>query len=374
MCERVTETDDNGNISESRILEDADLDSLYKAAENIRDFFAPLAGMELSDEEIDAAELSVRRDIRTIYLALFGMAVAELEMKAKTSAWFFLSTVSYEFDEIAHITAEIPYSTRDENNFLEITNLILKFFTGDDRTEKKDLFYFLKGISGINLSCKLSEISEAEKRLLHYVYTAVARHITADPRYRRHGSIVTDLEKLEKSTGRRVTADEIITGCAPLLRGSERPGRIVGMIFDWLLGNDKYDCCLHISALRTAVFELIKTRFIPQKIESTKMDPMQEYLQKEMLQLARASLDESSATYGWRKGGSAECRKAYEMAGWDMLEEIIVHGRKLKHHEALGRHIDNCDVEAYREKHMGSFQNFWKVLWDNFLKKIRADI
>ncbi len=374
MWERVTETDDNGQLSESRILEDADLDSLYKAAENIRDMFAPLAGTELSDEEIDAAELTVRRDIRTLYIALFGMAVAELEMKAKASAWYFLSTVSYEFDEIAHITAEIPYSTRGEDNFLEITNLILRFFTGDDKTEKKDLFYFLKGISGVNLSSKLSEISEAEKRLLHYVYTAVARHITADPRFRRHGSIVTDLEKLEKSTGRRVTADEIIAGCAPLLRGSERPGRMVGMIFDWLLGNDKYDCCLHISTLRTSVYELIKTRFIPQKIEATKMDPMQEYLQKEMFQLAREALDETTATYGWRKGGSAGCREAFGKAGWDMLEEIIIHGRKIQHHEALGRQIDGCSVEVYREKYMGSFQNFWKGLWDNFLKKIRADI
>ncbi|MCK4549416.1 MAG: hypothetical protein KAU49_04575 [Candidatus Krumholzibacteria bacterium] len=370
----MADTDDNGRIRESRILEDASLDSLYKAAENIRDLFAPLEGTALSDAEIDAAELSVRRDIRTLYIALFGMAVAELEMKAKTSAWFFLSTVSYEFDEIAHITAEIPYSTRGDNKFLEITNLILRFFAGDDKTEKRDLFYFLKGISGVNLSSMLSEISEAEKRLLHYVYTAVARHISADPRYRRYGSIITDLEKLEKSTGRRVTADEIIAGCAPLLRGSERPGRIVGMIFDWLLGNNKYDCCLHMSALRTAVYELIKIRFIPQKIEATKMDPMQEYLQKEMFQLARETLDETTATYGWRKGGSAEYREAFGKAGWDMLEEIIIHGRKIQHHEALGRHIDGCNVEVYREKYMGSFQNFWKGLWDNFLKKIRADI
>ena len=374
MWERVTETDDNGHIGESGILESADLDRLYKAAENIRDMFSPLAGTGLSDEKIDAAELTVRKDIRTLYIALFGMAVAELEVKAKTSAWYFLSTVSYEFDEIAHCTAEIPYSTRGEDKFLEVTNLILRFFSGEERTEKRDLFFFLRGISGVNLSHKLKEISGAEKKLLNYVYSAVARHIKADPRYRRNSGTVTDIEALDKGTGRQATVDEIISGCAPLLRGSEKPGRIAGLIFDWLLGVVKFGCCLHMSTLRTAVFELIGTRFIPPLNEITEIDPMQEYLQKEMLQLARESLDETSATYGWRKGGSAECRKAFEKAGWDMLEEIIVHGLKIKDHEALGRHIDNCDVEAYREKHMGSFQNFWKVLWNNFLKKIRADI
>jgi hypothetical protein len=370
----VVETDDNGEIHRSRILESTDLDSLYDAAKNIRDVFAPLAGREMSDEEIDQAELSVRRDIRTIYIALFSMAVAELEFKSRRSAWFFLSTVSYEFDEIAHITAETPYSTRSEDNFLEITNLIRRFFSEDRKTDKRDLFFFLRGISEVNLSHRLKEISRAEKRLLHYVFTAVARHIAADPRYRRNGDIVTDLEAPEKSTGRQATVDEIVAGCAPLLRGAERPGRIVGLISDWLLESDDLGGSMHITTLRTAVFELIRTRFIPARIEATRIDPMQEYLQKEMLQLAREALDETTATYGWRKGGSAQHRGAYERAGWDMLEEIIVQGRKIQHHEALGRHIDDCDAETYREKHMGSFQNFWKVLWDNFLKKIRADI
>ncbi len=361
-------------MNDSNILEGVDLERLYKAAENIRDVFSPLAGAELMDGEIDGAELSVRRDIKMIYLALFAMAVAELEMKSKRSSWFFLSTVSYEFDEIAHSTAEIPYSTRGEDNFLEITNLILRFFSGDDKIEKRDLFFFLRGISGVNLSHTLKEISQTEKKLLHYVFSAVARHITADPRYRRNADIVTDLEAPGKSTGRQASADEIIAGCAPLLRGSEKPGRLVGLIFDWLLGTEIYGSCIHISTLRTAVFELISTRFIPPRIETTKIDPMQEYLQKEMLLLAREALDETSATYGWRSGGSAEYRGAYEKAGWDMLEEIIVHGSKVQHHEALGRHIAGCDAELYREKHMGSFQNFWKVLWDNFLRKIRADI
>jgi hypothetical protein len=173
---------------------------------------------------------------------------------------------------------------------------------------------------------------------------------------------------------RQATEEEIVAGCAPLLRGSDKPGRVVGTIFDWLLGMDKYGSGLHISVLRNAVFEMISTRFIPSGKDSTRIDPMQEYLQKEMLLLAREALEETMVTYGWRKGGSAEFRDEYERAGWDMLEESIVHGKKPRHHEALGRHIRGCDVETYRKTHMGSFQNFWKALWDTFLKKIRADI
>ncbi len=355
-------------------LEGADLDRLYEAAENIRDVFAPLAGTYPSDEIIDRAEKSVSRDIRTIYLHLFAMAVAELEVKSRSSGWFFLSTVSYEFEEIAHITAETPYSTRGENNFLEIINLILRFFPGDNRTEKRDLFFFLKGITEVNLSQILKKISCSEKKVLHYIFSAVTRHIRTSPRFERRGSNVIDFEALDPSPRRQATADELVASCAPLLQGSETPGRAVDLIFDNLSAGNSYASYLHISTLRTAAYELIKSQFIPSRSDITRNDPMQEYLQKEMLRLAEEALAETAGSYGWRKGGSAECREAYEKAGRDMLEEIIVHGRKIPHHEALGRHIEGCDTEMYRKRHMGSFQNFWKALWKNFLKKIRADI
>lgn len=360
-------------MNEPPIFERVGLDRLFEAAENIRDMFGPLQGKQLSEEEIDEAELSACKDIKSVYLHLFAMAVAELETKSRSSSHFFLSTISYEFDEIAHSAAEIPYSKRGGNNFLEITDLILRFFSTPGKT-KKELFYYLRGISVVNLRQKLNEISEDEKKLLNFVHTAVTRHIKADTRYRRNADTVIDLEAMEKSTWRQATEDELVAGCAPLLRGSEKPGRLVGLIFDWLLRKDRYGSSLHISILRNVVFELINTRFIPPVNETTKIDPMQEYLQKELLLLARETLEETTATYGWRKGGSAGFRDEYERAGWDMLEESIVHGRKIQRHEALGRHITGCDVETYRKKHMGSFQNFWKVLWDNFLKKIRADI
>jgi len=361
-------------VNEQTLLEEIDLDRLYEAAGRIRDAFAPLAGTSPTDEEIDGAEKAVRRDLKTIYRTLFAMASAELEMKSRASTWFFLSTVSYEFKEIALISAEIPFSSRGEDNFLEITNLMLRFFSAGGEAEKRDLFFFLKKISEVDLNHILKEISRTEKRLLHYVYSAVTRHIAADPRYTRNGAVLTDLQAEGRSAERQASADEIVAGCASLLQGSETPGRIVGLIFDWLLGEDRYAGSLSIYTLRTATYELIRTRFIPVPVETTRIDPMQEYLQKEMLQLAREALEETAATYGWRKGGSALHREAYGKAGWDMLEEIIIHGRKIQHNEALGRHIDGCGAEAYREKHMGSFQNFWKALWENFLKKIRADI
>ena len=176
----------------------------YEAAENIRDVFSPLAGTELSDAGIDAAELSVRADIRAVYLALFGMAVAELEMKSKASAWYFLSTVSYEFDEIAHITAETPYSTRGEDNFLEITNLILRFFSGEGKTEKRDLFFFLRGISSVNLSHTIKEISRTEKRLMHYIFScrfAACRGRPAVHARCRHGHRSRGAGQAERTPG-----------------------------------------------------------------------------------------------------------------------------------------------------------------------------
>jgi len=302
------------------------------------------------------------------------MAVAELEVKSRSSAWFFLSSISYEFDEIAHVTAEIPYATRGENNFLESANLILRFFSGEGTTGKRDLFFFLRGITGVNLGQILKKISRSEKRLLHYVFSAVNRHVASSSRYRRSGSTVTDLEAVVPQTLRQAGADEIVCGCSAMLQGSETPGGVVDLIFDHISGDERYACYLPVSTLRTAAYELIKSRFILPRREITRIDPMQEYLQKELLGLAEEAIACTVDSYHWRAGGSVEYRDAYKRAGRDMLEEIVIHGRKIPQQEALGRHVEGCSQEVYRAKHRGSFQNFWKSLWENFLKKIRADI
>jgi hypothetical protein len=370
----VADTKENDSISDPDFPEDTKMAPLFEAAENIRDMFRPLAGTSPPNEVMAHAENSVRDDFKAVYCSLFAMAVAELEVRSRSAEGYFLSSVSYEFEEIAHIAAETPYSKRSRDNFLEITDLILRFFSEEANRTQEDLFLYLRGVTGKNLRQIQKKISSSEKKLLHYVYTAVTRHITYTPRYRRRGDIVTDLEGLESSSLRQVTIFEIVGICAPALRGKERPGELVEMIFNELLRKKDFARHVHISTLRLGVFELIKSRFISQPREITEIDPMQEYLQKEMLLLAGEALNETVATYHWRAEGSGEFMAEYKKAGRDILEEIIVHGSKIPHEEALGRHIAGCDENAYRTTHKGSFQNFWKVLWDNFLKKIRADI
>jgi hypothetical protein len=197
--------------------------------------------------------------------------------------------------------------------------------------------------------------------------------VAASPRYRRSGDIVTDLEAHDTATLRQATIFEVVGTCAPILRSGEKPGELVEMIFDRLRVNKEFAHHLHISTLRMSVFELLKSRFISRPKESTEIDPMQEYLQKELLDLAREALEETSSSYGWREGCSALYREEYSRAGWDILEEIIVRGEKISHADALGRHVPGCDEKTYRTAHKGSFQNFWKMLWKNFLRKIRAD-
>jgi hypothetical protein len=232
---------------------------------------------------------------------------------------------------------------------------------------------FLRGVTRKNLGQALKRISRSEKRLLHFVYTAVIKHVASSPRYKRRGDIVTDNSAPSQSTLRQATIFEITAACAPLLCGSEKPWELVDLVFDELCRKKDFACHLHISTLRMAVFELIKNRFISRARDTSGTDPMQEYLQKENLALAREALSETAASYGWREGGSASFRKEYGRAGWDILEEIIVGGKKISNLEALGRHIAGLDENTYRTTHKGSFQNFWKSLWERFLKKIRAD-
>jgi hypothetical protein len=350
------------------------MERLYEAAEEIRDLFLPFAGMSPSLEEIERAEKAGREGLRTIYLHLFAMASAELEVKSRSSGWYFLSTVSYEFEEISHIAAEIPFSSRDDRGCLEITNLILRFFSNEDLADKAGIFYYLKGITGINLSRILKEIARSEKRALHYVFSAVTRHVGSKARYGRRGNLVTDLEAPDLQAGREATTEEIVGACGHLAKGSETPGAMVDAIFDYLDGVDRYPSRLQISTLRTSVYGLIRSRFDLPGMETSNSDPMQEYVQKEMLRLAREAVDETLDQYNWREGGSAALRVSFGKAGTDILEELIIHGRKMPHHEALGRYIDGCDVEVYRGKYRGSFQNFWKSLWEDFLRKIRADL
>ena len=77
------------------------------------------------------------------------------------------------------------------------------------------------------------------------------------------------------------------------------------------------------------------------------------------------AVEEALSSYGWREGGSAEFRELYAKAVRDILEEMIIHGRKPSFPEVFRRCPgEGGDIE-YRKKHRGSFQNFWKILWEN---------
>jgi len=355
-------------------MENIDYDEFFAAAENIRDAFSPLSGTFPENKTINSIENSLRNDFKIIYTSLYAMAFAELRMRAKTAAWYFLSTVSYDFEEIANMTAAAPFMTRGKDNFLQISILILKFFSQNEEKGKHDFFSYLHGVTRKNLGQVLKTIARSEKRLQYYVYSAVTRHVASCRRYKRRGTIITDLDCAGKSSLRTATIFEIVPDCAPLLRGFEKPGHLVDIIFDELKNKKRYACHLPVNTLKSAVLDLIKTRFIAGPGEVDRKDPMQEYLEKELLEHGREALEETAASYGWRKDGSGKCRDAYLKAAWDILEDIIVHGRKLSNHEAMARHVPGCDENVYRTTHKGSFQNFWKVLWENFLKKIRADI
>jgi hypothetical protein len=350
------------------------LENLYAAATNINDRFAPYALKAPSDDVIDGLELASHEDFRKIFLSLYALAMAELRMRAGTPAWYFLSSVSYEFEDIAEMIATMPFMTRGKDNFYQITDLLLRFFADSGTKGKRDLFNYLHGVTRKNLGSTLKTIAHSEKRMMHYVYAAVSRHVGSSRRFRRRAGIVTDLQAPEESSMRQATIFEIVADCSPLLRGFERPGQIVDLIFDELKRKKRYSCHLSIKTLRISVLDLIKARFIPAEKKIDRRDPMQEYLQKELLEIADEAVEETAVSYGWRSEGSGRFREAYIGAVRDIMEDIIVHGRRMPSHEALGRHLDGCDENVYTTTHKGSFQNFWKVLWENFLKKIRADI
>ena len=362
-------------MTESFLKDSTELSQLYRAAERIDSAFKPLAGLSLSDEEIDDAESLANKDIRIVYQHLFALAVAELKIRSRSSDWFFLNTVSYEFDEIAHLIAASPFSRREDTGFLELTGLIMRFFHNKKTLGKENFFYYLKGITGNNFNQVIKQISRSEKKLYHYVYTAVTRHIRKSPRYERTGDTITDMKTRETgSSWREASIEEVIEKCSSGLNSSKTPGSIVDMIFDIISRDGRFSSRLHISTLRSATFELIKSRFTSPAMKITHFDPMQEYIQSDMLLLADEALAETISSYGWRNGGSADFREVYEKVGRDLLVETIMDGERSPVHEIFSMYLKDNSDDEYREKHRGSFQNFWNVLWNNFLKKIRADL
>ncbi|MCK4538901.1 MAG: hypothetical protein KAV42_08920 [Candidatus Krumholzibacteria bacterium] len=353
-------------------------DNLFAAARRINDTFCPLAGTDPTEEEVAALEREAREEINTVYIHLFALSEAELRVLAGGEMGFFFDSVSYEFSEIAHEVAETHFSERTKEGFFRVVGKIIDFFStrespGDESTAD-ELFFFLRGMTSRNISNVIARISRSEKKLLHYIYTTITKHIRNSERYDREGDSITDLKATPPGkTARLASSEELVSICSNQARGGDRPGILVDLTFDCIEKDSRFISTVKIQALRSAIFELLRGSHIPDIRKSTKSDPLHDFLQKEMLKLAGESVEEALSSYGWREGGSAEFRELYAKAVRDILEEMIVHGRKPPFPEVFKRHLgEGGDVE-YREKHRGSFQNFWKILWENFLKKFRAD-
>ena len=353
-------------------------DNLFTAAKRINDIFCPLVGADPTEKEVAALERKAREEINTVYIHLFALSEAELRLRAGGEMGFFLESVSYEFSEIAHEVAETHFSERTKEGFFRIVGKIIDFFSQQEAPGDEDpadeLFFFLRGITSRNISNVIARISRSEKKLLHYIYTSITKHIKISERYSRNGDLVTDLKAPPPSKSTRASSsEEIVAICSNKARGGDRPGVLIDLIFDCLEKDSRFISIVKIQTLRSAVFELLKTGHIPDIRKSTKTNPLQDFLQKEMLTLANEAVEETLSSYGWREGGSAEFRELYAKAVRDILEEMIIHGRKPPFPEVFRRCLgEGGDIE-YRKKHRGSFQNFWKLLWENFLKKFRAD-
>jgi len=362
-------------VKDQFLLSSVELDSLFKAAEKINAAFSPISESKPSTKEINATESSSVKELKILFANLYALAAAELEMRSKSRNWYLLGSVSYEFEEIASETAETPFSSRDRNGLLNLVNLIIRFFRDDRIPDKKGFFFFLKRITEKNLSNVIRNVYKSEKSLLHYIFSAVARQIHSATRYKRNGDLVVDQDsKNPSSENREATVEEIVTLCSPDLEKSMTPAEVIDLIFD-SIGNDRdFISILNISTLRTAVYELVKPRFTPENKDLSDFNPMQECLQKELLNLAVKTVSEIASTYHWRDEGSAEQKELYILVARDLLTETIVHGNRSPVHVIFARHMPGCTRDLYRNKYMGSFQNFWKVTWNCFLKKIRADL
>lgn len=361
------------------------LELLFAAAKNIHSSFNAPGDRPFAGTELEALENSLESDLKTVFLHLYALTKADLRIRSDRDGLFFLRTVSWDFDDIAWEAAEIPFESRCENGFLEVVDLIARFFFRETEPTREDLFLHLKSVASTNLTQMIKRIYRLENRPMHYVYTAVTRHVTAGEAYSRDGNTVRRAgmagadgsPALDGGPGaailrREATVDEIVSLCSGDVGGSDTPGRIVDIVFGRLAAHPRFSPSLGFNTLRHAVFTLIKSRFVPAPGGTPETDPMEEYYRAEMLRLGEVTLAETVESYGWREGGSGEFRELFEKTARDLLSEAIISGTMPPFHEAIGRYQVDYTREKYEKTHKGSFQSFWNVVRTNFLKIIRA--
>ena len=355
------------------------LDMLFAAAKNIHSAFTAPGDRPFAGTDLAALESSLESDLKTVFLHLYALTKADLRIRSDRDGLFFLRTVSWDFDDIAWEAAEIPFESRCGNGLLEVVDLISRFFSRETEPTREDLFLHLKSVASTNLTQMIKRIYRMENRPMHYVYSAVTRHVTAGEAYSRDGNRVRRAGMADADGGpgaatlrREAGVDEIVSLCSGDVGGSDTPGLIVDIVFDRLAGHPRFSPSLGINTLRHAVFTLIKSRFVPAPGGSPEIDPMEEYYSAEMLRLGEITLSETIGSYGWREGGSGEFRELFEKTARDLLSEAIISGTMPPFHEAIGRYQENYTREKYEKTHKGSFQSFWNVVRKNFLKIIRA--
>lgn len=365
------------------------LDLLFTAAKNIHSSFILPGGRSFAGAEITALESSLESDLKTVFLHLYAMTIADLRIRSDRDGLFFLRTVSWDFEDIAWEAAEIPFESRCGSGLLDVVDLIARFFSRETEQTREGLFLHLKSVASTNLTQMIKRIYRLENRPMHYVYSAVTRHVTADEDYSRDGSAVRRTDKPGDRSGaegmlapdggpgaavlrREATVEEIVSLCSGDVGGSDTPGRIVDIVFGRLADHPRFCSSLGINTLRHAVFTLIKSRFVPAPGGTPETDPMEEYYRAEMLRLGEITLTETVESYGWREGGSGEFRELFEKTARDLLSEAIISGTMPPFHEAIARYEEDYTRDKYEKTHKGSFQSFWNVLRKNFLKIIRA--
>lgn len=361
-----------------RMPGDGELAELYGAMERIDRIFSPLpenAGCAALDE----AEREARGAFRTVYRHLHALATADLLVRLSRPEGFVLGIVAFELDEMAHMSAEIPFMSRSESGLLEIAGLASRFFAGGtaDGTaaldRRESCFYYLKGITARNVSQVIKRVWQTENPVRHYVMIAVNRHIAASRRYQRSGESVIDREAPEAGSGRReATSEEAAALAAPDVTAADTPARIVDLIFDRLRDADRFRSALRVPSLRSAVFELLRCRHASPAAVGSGSDPLQDYLLTELLGSGRQAIEETMRGYRWGEH-PPELREAFRNAGWDYLQELLRFGEASPRHEILGRYVPGCDAERYRTTYMGSFQHFLGAVWEKFMKKFRAE-
>jgi len=344
---------------------------LLEAARQVEAVFAPLTGRRHPDTEIDSAEKRARSGLQTIYHNLYSMARSALLDHTMVSTGILPGLIHISIDDMAWEVAGIPFEKRKEDGLLEVVHIILGLFEGEP-PGGKDVFLYLAGVTRKNVSQTVRRTFRLEDGMRAYIHGAVRSHVSGSPRYRLEDGAVEDLESPADCAQDDPDPGGILSSFDTSGAGAMSPGEIVDAVFDHMAEMPGSAGRISLSSLRRIVHSIYGGG-VPGGRKVSAGNPEQEYLRKELLDIARDSVSGTASGYGWKESHPREIRDAFERAGYDYLAEIIDEGTcATPYHELIGRYLPGCDKETYRKEHRGSFQHFLKLLWNDFLENFRA--